>query len=47
MWSLPGINKVTRDWWERRTRFELFVSDAVIEELPEATETLRDGDWIS
>jgi hypothetical protein len=25
--------QVTRDWWSRRGRFELFVSDAVIEEV--------------
>jgi hypothetical protein len=29
---VAGHQQVTRDWWERRTRFELFVSDAVLEE---------------
>jgi len=29
---VAGHQQVTRDWWEGRTRFELFVSDAVIEE---------------
>ena len=24
--------QVTREWWSHRTRFELFVSDAVLEE---------------
>jgi predicted nucleic acid-binding protein len=29
---VAGHQQTTRDWWERRSRFELFVSDAVIEE---------------
>lgn len=29
---VAGNQQVTRDWWERRARFELFVSEAVIEE---------------
>lgn len=29
---VAGQQQVTRDWWERRERFELFVSDAVVEE---------------
>jgi hypothetical protein len=29
---VAGHQQVTRDWWEPRHRFELFVSDAVLEE---------------
>lgn len=29
---LAAHQQVTREWWSRRQRFELFVSDAVIEE---------------
>jgi predicted nucleic acid-binding protein len=29
---VAGNQQVTRDWWARRSRFELFVSDAVLEE---------------
>ncbi|MBN1608545.1 MAG: type II toxin-antitoxin system VapC family toxin [Polyangiaceae bacterium] len=29
---VAGNQQVTRDWWARRDRFELFVSDAVVEE---------------
>ncbi len=29
---IAGNQQVTRDWWARRNRFELFVSDAVLEE---------------
>jgi predicted nucleic acid-binding protein len=29
---VAGNQQVTRDWWARRNRFELFVSDAVLEE---------------
>jgi predicted nucleic acid-binding protein len=29
---VAGHQQVTRDWWEARHRFELFVSDAVLEE---------------
>ncbi len=29
---VAGHQQVTRDWWESRYRFELFVSDAVLEE---------------
>jgi predicted nucleic acid-binding protein len=29
---VAGHQQVTRDWWEQRTRFELYVSEAVIEE---------------
>lgn len=30
---VAGHQQVTRDWWEQRSRFELFVSDAVIVEI--------------
>lgn len=34
--------QITREWWDRRDRFELFISDAVIQEIsqgnPEAAE---------
>ena len=30
---VAGQQQVTRDWWEQRARFELFVSDAVIAEV--------------
>ena len=29
---IAGHQQVTREWWERRNRFELFVSEAVVEE---------------
>ena len=29
---IAGHQQVTREWWERRDRFELFVSQAVVEE---------------
>lgn len=29
---VAGNQQVTRDWWAKRSRFDLFVSDAVIEE---------------
>jgi predicted nucleic acid-binding protein len=29
---VAGHQQVTRDWWDQRARFELFVSDAVIAE---------------
>lgn len=29
---VAGNQQVTRDWWARRDRFDLFVSDAVLEE---------------
>jgi hypothetical protein len=30
---VAGHQQVTRDWWSRRARFELFVSDAVRQEV--------------
>jgi len=30
---LAGHQQVTRDWWLRRSRFDLFVSDAVLAEV--------------
>lgn len=29
---VAGHQQVTQDWWDQRNRFELFVSDAVLEE---------------
>lgn len=29
---IAGHQQITREWWERRHRFELFVSQAVVEE---------------
>ncbi len=29
---IAGHQQVTREWWERRNRFELFVSQAVVDE---------------
>jgi len=29
---VAGHQQVTRDWWDRRARFELFVSEAVLQE---------------
>jgi predicted nucleic acid-binding protein len=29
---VAGHQQVTREWWEHRSRFELYVSDAVLEE---------------
>ncbi len=29
---IAGHQQITREWWERRNRFELFVSEAVVEE---------------
>jgi len=29
---VAGNQQVTRDWWDERARFELFVSDAVLQE---------------
>lgn len=29
---LAAHQQITREWWERRNRFELFVSQAVVEE---------------
>ena len=29
---IAGYQQVTREWWERRNRFELFVSQAVVDE---------------
>ena len=29
---IAGHQQVTREWWDRRDRFELFVSQAVVEE---------------
>ena len=31
--------QVTRDWWSRRKRFELFVSEAVVEEAKRGDKT--------
>ena len=29
---IAGHQQITREWWERRNRFELLVSEAVVEE---------------
>ena len=29
---IAGHQEITREWWERRDRFELFVSEAVVDE---------------
>jgi len=29
---IAGHQQITREWWKRRNRFELFVSEAVVEE---------------
>lgn len=37
---VAGHQQVTRDWWERRDRFELFVSAAVVDEVTRGDATV-------
>ena len=37
--------QVTREWWERRNRFDLFVSEAVLKKLPGETPGLPPAVW--
>jgi hypothetical protein len=30
---IAGHQRITRDWWDRRNRFELYVSAAVVDEV--------------
>jgi hypothetical protein len=37
--------QITRDWWDRRDRFELLISQAVLDEAPAETPTPPLGAW--